>query len=67
MEYHVDFKWDDESGMWVATSPKFKDLALASESYDALVESVKEMIPKMAEANSLPKATSINIVCHDSK
>ena len=40
MEYTVDFRWDDEAGVWTAICDAIP-LALESNSFDALIEKVK--------------------------
>jgi predicted RNase H-like HicB family nuclease len=41
MEYVVDFTWDEEASVWVATSDDIPGLVLEGGSFDALVERVK--------------------------
>lgn len=59
MEYTVDFLWDDDAKVWVATSESIPGLALESGSYDALIERVKVAVPELIELNGLPKETAI--------
>lgn len=41
MEYIVDFHWDNEANVWVATSEEVPGLVLESSSLDTLKERVK--------------------------
>lgn len=52
----VDFSWDDESAVWIATSEDVEGLVLESGSFDALLERVRYAIPELLELNAnLPK------------
>ena len=62
MEYKVEFLWDEEAEVWVATSKDIPGLVLESGSFDALVERVKIAVPELIELNGLPKRTSF--LCH---
>ena len=60
MVYKVDFLWDDEASVWVATSDDVSGLVLESGSFDALVEKVKAAIPELLELNGeTPSAIKI--------
>ena len=61
MEYTVILSWDDESQVWIATSPDILGLVLESGSFDALVERLTYAVPDLLELNGLPEAKSINI------
>ena len=52
MEFVVNFTWDSEAGVWVATSDDVPGLVLESGSYDALVERVNYAIPELLELNN---------------
>lgn len=47
MEYVVNFIWDEEACVWVATSEDVPGLVLESGSFDALVELVHFAIPEL--------------------
>lgn len=51
MEYVVNFMWDEEARVWVATSEDVPGLVLESGSFDALVERVHFAIPELLEMN----------------
>lgn len=52
MEYKVTFTWDDEAGVWIATSNDIPGLVLESGSFDALIERVRFAVPELLELNS---------------
>ena len=51
MEYTVNFTWDDEASVWVATSEDIPGLVLESGSFDALVERVRFAAPELITLN----------------
>lgn len=52
MEYTVRLEWDDEAGVWIATSEDIPGLVLESGSFDALLERVRFAVPELLELNS---------------
>lgn len=52
MECNVVFTWDDEAGVWIATSKDVPGLVLESGSFDALIERVRFAIPELLALNS---------------
>ena len=52
-EYKIDFLWDNEASVWVATSENIPGLVLESGSFDALIERVRFAIPELLELNGL--------------
>lgn len=54
MEYVVNFTWDDEACVWVATSNDIPGLVLESGSFDALLERVRIAVPELLSLNSTP-------------
>jgi len=50
-EYRIDFLWDNEATVWVATSDDVPGLVLEHGSFDALIERVKIAIPELLELN----------------
>ena len=60
MECAVDFSWDEDASVWVATSKDVEGLVLESGSFDALVERVRHAIPELLELNSpLPRTIDL--------
>lgn len=51
MEYIVHFTWDEEAGVWIATSDDIPGLVLESGSYDALLERTRFAIPELLSLN----------------
>ncbi|MBR0173698.1 MAG: DUF1902 domain-containing protein [Lachnospiraceae bacterium] len=47
MEYVINFTWDPEACVWIATSDDVPGLVLESGSFDALVERVHFAIPDL--------------------
>ena len=52
-DYKVNFLWDSEASVWVATSEDIPGLALESGSFDALMERVRFAVPELLELNGL--------------
>lgn len=52
MEYVINLSWDNEAGVWTATSRDIPGLVLEASSYDDLIERTKSAIPELLELNS---------------
>ena len=52
MEYVINFTWDNESGVWIATSNDIPGLVLESGSFDALLERTRFAVPELLELNA---------------
>lgn len=52
MKYRINMLWDNEAGVWVATSDDIPGLVLESGSFDALLERVRFAVPELLELNS---------------
>ncbi len=50
-EYVINFLWDNDAFVWVATSEDIPGLVLESGSLDALMERVRFVIPELLELN----------------
>jgi len=48
-EYTISLFWDDEASVWIAESQDLPGLILESESFDTLVERVKNAVPELLE------------------
>ena len=59
-EYQVKIFYDNEAGVWIATSENVTGLILESESLDKLIERVLDAVPELVELNNLPKYSKIN-------
>ncbi len=51
MVCRIKIIWDNEAGVWVATSQDVPGLVLESGSFDALVERVRIAAPELLEMN----------------
>ena len=54
MSCRIDFTWDEEASVWIATSEDVPGLVLESGSYDALIERVRYAVPELLELNNKP-------------
>ena len=52
-EYLVSLIWDEEAGVWVATSDNIPGLVLESGSLDALIERVRFTAPELLSLNGI--------------
>ena len=59
-DYIINFSWDDEAGVWIAICDDIP-LALESNSFDALIEKVKVVVPEILALNAKPSYTSLSI------
>ena len=50
-EYTINFMWDPEADVWIASSNDIPGLILESGSIDALIERVKFAVPELLELN----------------
>ena len=60
MEYEIQFSWDAEAGVWVATSEDVPGLVLESGSIDALIERVRYAVPELLDLNDLKAGSVLN-------
>ena len=57
--YHVTAEWDDEGQVWVASSEDVPGLATGADTFEALIEKLKVVIPELLVENGLlPTGTS---------
>lgn len=61
MEYTVNFTWDNEADVWIATSDDIPGLVLESGSFDALLERTRFAVPELLELNA-PAAQPFSLV-----
>ena len=52
MEYIVNFTWDADANVWIATSDDIPGLVLESGSFDALLERTRIAVPELLELNT---------------
>ena len=56
MEYVVRLTWDNDAGVWVATSDDIPGLVLESGSFDALLERIRFAAPELLALNGSGKS-----------
>ncbi len=56
---NITIKWDDEAAVYIAVCDDI-GLALESESYDKLIQRVKDAVPELLELNNI---TSCKTLC----
>ena len=64
-EYTVDLNWDNEAGVWVATSDDVPGLVLESGSLDALIERSRFAIPELLSLNA--PSSKVLSICYRSE
>ncbi len=61
----VNAKWDDEAGVWVATSDDVPGLVTESKTFEALLKKLRTLVPELLELNgAMPKSgkTSYRVI-----
>lgn len=61
MEYIINFTWDGEADVWIATSNDIPGLVLESGSFDALIERTRFAIPELLELN-IPESQPFSLI-----
>ena len=51
--YHVTAEWDEEGQVWVASSEDVPGLATGADTFEALVQKLKVVIPELLVENGL--------------
>ncbi len=51
MKFVINLIWDNEAGVWVATSDEIPGLVLESGSFDALIERLRYAVPELLALN----------------
>ncbi len=62
MNYKVNMLWDDEAGVWVATSDDIPGLVLESGSFDALLERVRFAAPELLKLNNSKQPLTLSFI-----
>lgn len=52
MEYTINFTWDNEACVWIATSNDVPGLVLESSSFDDLLERTRNAVPEILELDN---------------
>ena len=58
MSIVIDVKWDNEASVYYAVCNEI-GLGLESESYDMLIQRVKDAVPELLELNNIKGCTSM--------
>lgn len=53
--FRVNAEWDDQASVWVATSPDVLGLVTEGRNYDAIIRSVRLIIPALVEIGVEPE------------
>ena len=61
MDIKVNISWDEEASVYVAVCDQI-GLALESDSYDSLIQRVKEAAPEMMELNNIQGCTTLSFL-----
>ena len=59
--YHVKAEWDAEAAVWVASSEDVPGLATGADTFEALIEKLKVVIPELLEENGLLAAGTLDV------
>lgn len=51
--YTVQAEWDDEAGVWVASSDDVPGLATGADTFEELIAKLRIAIPELLEENGL--------------
>ena len=62
-EYTVLLTWDEEASVWVAENDRIP-IALESESFDSLIERVRNTVPEILQENNKPSDVYLNFITH---
>ena len=63
--YKIDFTWDDEAEVWIATSEDIRGLVLEHESFDRLIQRVALAVPELLEMRGYaPDDISLDCAVH---
>ncbi|HEY4774521.1 MAG TPA: DUF1902 domain-containing protein [Xanthobacteraceae bacterium] len=53
LAYHVKAEWDEEAQVWVASSEDVPGLATGADTFEALIDRLKIVIPELLVENGL--------------
>jgi len=59
-EYTINFSWDEEARVWIAICDDIP-LAIEHNSFDALIERVKTVVPEILALNRKPTYSRLYI------
>ncbi|MBS0354453.1 MAG: DUF1902 domain-containing protein [Proteobacteria bacterium] len=61
MKVQVHAEWDDEAGVWVATSDDVPGLVTEADTVEALVTKLRELVPDLMEANGVEDGRDVPV------
>ncbi len=64
MDIVITIKWDDKASVYVAVCDEI-GLGLESESYDRLIQRVKDAVPELLELNNIQDRTTISFLTEE--
>ncbi len=50
----IDAQWDDAARVWLATSKEAPGLVVEAESWQAMIDEVRAVLPELLELNGAP-------------
>ena len=59
--YNIKAEWDEEAGVWVASSDEVPGLATGADTFEALIEKLRAVIPELLEENGLLAADTEDV------
>jgi predicted RNase H-like HicB family nuclease len=59
--YNVKVEWDEEAAVWVASSDEVPGLATGADTFEALIEKLRAVIPELLEENGLLAADTEDV------
>jgi predicted RNase H-like HicB family nuclease len=57
--YFIRAEWDEEAGVWVATSDDVPGLATEADTLEALSVKLESLVPEPLDANGLPNGDEV--------
>jgi predicted RNase H-like HicB family nuclease len=57
--YFIRAEWDDEAGVWVATSDDVPGLATEADTLEALSLKLESLVPELLDANGFPDGREV--------
>ncbi len=57
--YFIRAEWDEEAGVWVATSDDVPGLATEADTIEALSVKLESLVPELLDANGLPNGDEV--------
>ena len=61
VDYHVGVTYDDDAGVWLATSHDVIGLALEYDSFDRLQDHLLAAVTELLELNGQPPARQVTV------